>query len=41
LFNKAMVGTTSRLLPAVAAAAMNAKFVEIMLPDVVGEPAAV
>ena len=40
LFNKAMVGTTARLLPSAAAAAMNAKFVEIMLPDLVGEPAA-
>jgi hypothetical protein len=40
LLNKAMVGTTSRLLPSAAAAAMNAKFVEIMLPDLVGESAA-
>lgn len=40
LLNKAMVGTTSRLLPSAAAAAMNAKFVEIMLPDLVGDSAA-
>jgi hypothetical protein len=41
LFNKAMVGTTSRLLPSAVAATMNARFVETMLPDLVGEPAAV